>query len=364
MEDLNTIISAFHEGVELYSLDSGRLLGLNERIYKIFGISEKNILESEVSIFCNPNFPEKLKSACRQKKHIRIMFPYSFEKVWESHYYESRYRHKELYLQCYGSPVVDDGAEKYILIMEDFTSQVKKRRDILAVTKEQSGRAEKLKTVFVDNVAHDFRTPLNAIVGFSQLIGDADSKEEHEEYARIIMKNAKLLTEMVYGLLELSAIKMGYLKHNKCRMDFSLFFNEVVAYVKTKIKGSDVQLIADNPYKSYWVSLDRDYVLRLTKCYVGSVLEYMKEGDIKMGYRSRNKGLYTYIEGTGMGIPEEKWKAVISYFENTDDFVRNIGAGLVFCEAIVMAAGGKLGMSRNKTNGLIFWMWLPCKLIR
>jgi hypothetical protein len=224
MVELDSIMSVLHEGVELYSLENGCLLDLNERACKMFGVAREKVLKSGLSASDNPNYPYRLKKAIAQKKYIRIRFPYRFAKVYENHYYESKYKDKVIYLQGCGLPLVDkkDQTEKYILVLEDITpfytlynrmkSDLKKKEKELEITKEIAGRSDKLKTAFIANMTHEIRTPLNAIVGFSGLINEAETPEKRDEYTRILWKNTEQLTQLVNNVLDLSKIEAGYIE--------------------------------------------------------------------------------------------------------------------------------------------------------
>ena len=72
---------------------------------------------------------------------------------------------------------------------------------------DKAEQADRLKAQFISNMSHEIRTPLNAIVGFSQLIADATSKEEQEEYQRIVMLNNNLLLTLIEDVLNLSVVE-------------------------------------------------------------------------------------------------------------------------------------------------------------
>ena len=74
---------------------------------------------------------------------------------------------------------------------------------------DKAKQADRLKAQFISNMSHEIRTPLNAIVGFSQLIADATSKEEQEEYQRIVMLNNNLLLTLIEDVLNLSVLDSG-----------------------------------------------------------------------------------------------------------------------------------------------------------
>ena len=309
MIELDSLISILHEGVELYSPKSGYLLDLNDRACKIFGVNKENILKSKVSIFNNPNFPEKLKKAFRQKKQIRTKISYAFDKVKESHYYESWYKHKVIYLQAFGLPIVDNGMDMYILIIKEAATKQKTHSVESLRVKKIMDRFDRLKTAFVANVMHEVRTPLNAVVGFSQLIKDAETQEEREEYAKIILKNTELLLERMDAVIDLSDIKADNVKQNKQQIYLSAFFDVAFMSMKEKLNNKEVHLIPDNPYKSCLVSMDKNRVLRVAAYLVSDFLAHIKKGYVKIGYRCAKGGFYAYVEGAEEEMFTKKQKS-------------------------------------------------------
>lgn len=376
MIEFDSIMSVLHEGVELYSLENGCLLDLNDQACKMFGVEREKILKSGLFISDNPNFPIKLKRAFMQKKHVRIRFSYHFTKVRKNNYHESKYQEEIIYLQCSGSPFIDqkDGLEKYILVLEDITPfykyynrmklDLKKKDKDLKIAREMANRSDKLKAAFISNMTHEIRTPLNAIVGFSDLIRETTSPEERDEYTQIIWKNTEQLTLLVNNMLDLSKIEAGYVEPD-CdeEVDISDLFKNIESAVRVHFNNPEVQLLFDHPYESCLVYLNRKCAMQVTNNLIDNALKYTREGYIKVGYQYSNKSICFYVEDTGIGISNEKLELIFNKFEKVNDFVQGAGLGLALCREIVRNAGGKIEVNSKKGKGSTFRAWLPCKPI-
>ena len=97
---------------------------------------------------------------------------------------------------------------------------------------DKAEQADRLKAQFISNMSHEIRTPLNAIVGFSQLIADATSKEEQEEYQRIVMLNNNLLLTLIEDVLNLSVLDSGKMTFNNTMFNISEMFGDLAIKMK------------------------------------------------------------------------------------------------------------------------------------
>lgn len=118
----NTVLESLPVGVELYAID-GTLLYLNLRDSQIFGVDREMILASRLNIYSNPNLPEEVKNAVREKRKVHASFPYYFTKVQEDHYYYTEKVEDIRRIECNGMPVINSKgeAESYVFIVNDIT---------------------------------------------------------------------------------------------------------------------------------------------------------------------------------------------------------------------------------------------------
>ena len=118
----NTILESLPVGVELYAID-GTLLYLNLRDSQIFGVDREAVLASKLNIYSNPNLPEEVKSAVREKRKVHASFPYYFTRVQQDKYYHTEKVTDIRRIECNGMPVINSKgeAESYVFIVNDIT---------------------------------------------------------------------------------------------------------------------------------------------------------------------------------------------------------------------------------------------------
>ncbi|MFA6871913.1 MAG: PAS domain-containing sensor histidine kinase [Bacteroidaceae bacterium] len=263
-------------------------------------------------------------------------------------------------LEASTSPVFGEDGERVgsvvrLIDVTDKSTLLKK----IQTAKEEAERLNKLKSSFIANVSHEIRTPLNAIYGFSQLFEDNLSQQEKKEYLKIIKANNELLLNLINSILDLSKIESGVLTLKEQKIDFALLFNKIAQSMQQSKKKQAVELIVENPYKQFPITIDKDKITQIIINYVSNAIKYTPKGSIQMGYTQKENGLYIYVKDTGIGIPLEKQQRVFERFEKLDCYAQGTGLGLSICKAIAQAYKGKVGFTSKEGVGSTFWAWIP-----
>jgi signal transduction histidine kinase len=148
-----------------------------------------------------------------------------------------------------GIPIKDNGGQitNVFGLRRDVTDLIKAQKN-LEKEKEKAQQADKLKSAFLANMSHEIRTPLNAIVGFSNLMEDAD-EDERKEYVKIINTNNELLLRLISDILDLAKIESGVIQLEFTEFDLALFFNELYSGLRQRERRPGVELLCENPFK-------------------------------------------------------------------------------------------------------------------
>ena len=260
-----------------------------------------------------------------------------------------------------GMPYFDgDGHVKgFFGIVRDVTRLMRSQQELRHET-TQAQYSGQQKAAFLANMTHEVRTPLNAIVGFSDLLHTADTPEERQEFISIIRHNCDLLLRLIDDILEASYLEERSLRVEPEDTDFSRFFDEVCQTVSQRVEEPGVEFISDNPYDTLPASFDKQRIQQVIINFVTNAVKYTHNGHIKVGYRLKDDGMYIYCEDTGAGIPHEKQAAVFERFVKLNDYVQGTGLGLSICKAIADRCHGRIGVeSEGEGKGSTFWLWIP-----
>ena len=225
---------------------------------------------------------------------------------------------------------------------------------------DKTEQADRLKAQFISNMSHEIRTPLNAIVGFSQLIADATSKEEQEEYQRIVMLNNNLLLTLIEDVLNLSVLDSGKMTFNNTVFNLSEMFGDLAIQMKDKVKLPGREFIYEVPLQEVQVKADRERLTQIVTNLITNAAKFTRQGYIKMGYALKDSGVEIYVKDTGMGIEEKNLTEIFKRFKKLNSFIQGTGLGLPICKSITEQMEGKIWVESEYGKGSVFHVWLPC----
>lgn len=229
----------------------------------------------------------------------------------------------------------------------------------LALAKEKAEESDRLKSAFLANMSHEIRTPLNAIVGFSQLMIDAESNDERLAYWDIIHTNNEQLLRLIGDILDLSKIESGMMEFRDESFDMELLMAEIYASMDQRLTNREVQLLYEPRYIGCMIKQDRNRIMQIVTNFVTNSIKFTSKGYIKMGYLIEDGGIKLYVEDTGIGIEKEKQDKVFQRFYKLNDFAQGTGLGMSICRAICENRGGRIGLESEFGKGSTFWAWLP-----
>lgn len=239
------------------------------------------------------------------------------------------------------------------------SSRLKESNANLALAKDKAEESDRLKSAFLANMSHEIRTPLNAIVGFSQLMIDAETNEERRAYWDIIHTNNEQLLRLIGDILDLSKIESGMMEFKDESFDMELLMAEIYASMEQRMTNREVQLIYEPQYIGCMVKNDRNRIMQIVTNFVTNSIKFTSKGYIKMGYLIENGGIKLYVEDSGIGIEKEKHDKVFQRFYKLNDFAQGTGLGMSICRAICENRGGQIGLESEYGKGSTFWAWLP-----
>lgn len=251
------------------------------------------------------------------------------------------------------------GKKLLVCVGNDVTLQ-HQMMEQLKDARDKAEQADKLKSQFITNMSHEIRTPLNAIIGFSQLIADAKSKEEQEEYHRIVTLNSNLLLTLIEDVLNLSVLDSGKVTFNDTIFDFSDMFCDLSTQMRERINHPDIKFISENPLQEVIVKADRERLTQIIANLISNAAKFTREGYIKMGYTCKDNGLEIYVEDTGIGIEKKNLTQIFQRFKKLNSFIQGTGLGLPICKSITEQMRGKIWVESEYGKGSTFHVWLPC----
>ena len=223
--------------------------------------------------------------------------------------------------------------------------------------RDKAEEANNLKSAFLANMSHEIRTPLNAIVGFSSLLPIAETKQEMEEFVRIIETNNSLLLQLVNDILDLSKIEAGMLDFTKSNFSVNSMLDEIIYSTSFRTKKEEVQIIVSKGLPECFIKAAKNRLIQVIINLVNNAIKFTEKGMITVGYNYLEKEslLKFFVKDTGIGIPKNKLKDIFGRFVKLNSFAQGSGLGLSICEMIVHTMGGNIWVESEIEKGTTFW---------
>ncbi len=255
---------------------------------------------------------------------------------------------------------VDSGKESFLVgIAWDITDIKKVEADLIA-SRTKAEESDRLKTAFLANMSHEIRTPLNAIVGFSKLIAEAESKDDQMMYADIIDKNSEMLLNLFDDILDLSALESDTMNFSVRSLSARDICAQLVGFYRSKV-ADNVELkidVVDEKQKLYG---DSERIMQVCGHLLSNAAKFTSQGSITIGYYQKDSDLIFYVKDTGIGIQASRTSSIFQRFDKVDSFVQGSGIGLSICRMLVEKMGGKIWLRSTYGKGSIFFFTVPLK---
>lgn len=246
-----------------------------------------------------------------------------------------------------------------VLTVNDITAQKNTQRQ-LEKARLRAEEADRMKTLFLANTSHELRTPINAIVGFSELLASDPAPEEKQEYLRIIRTNNELLLQLVSDILDLSKIEAGELEYEYSDIELNTIMEEQEHLCRLRQPDDSPTTISfHRKYPSCYLHTDRNRLSQVIANLLSNAVKFTARGSIDFGYDIRGREVRIYVSDTGTGIPEEVRGQLFKRFVKAGSHKQGIGIGLAISKSIVKALGGEIGVESEVGKGSTFWFTLP-----
>ena len=231
----------------------------------------------------------------------------------------------------------------------------------LIEARNQAEESDRLKTAFLANMTHEVRTPLNAIVGFSDILPMAQSDEERNELIKLIKQNNAHLLRLFDDMMNMSRLESGN-AGSIVKEDFELasLFSELVEKYQAPCMEKNLELSIEDSASGDMVHTDRGRLREILNQYLNNALKFTSAGSISLGYEKQLSTVRIWVRDTGKGIPADKCNDhLFERFVKVDDFVAGTGLGLSICRSLAESLDGRVGVDSVFGEGSTFWVEIP-----
>jgi signal transduction histidine kinase len=245
--------------------------------------------------------------------------------------------------------------------------------EALQLSYDKAEQASILKTEFLRNISHEFLTPMNIVLGMTEiLMEDTKLTEEQHHLASTVMKAGKQLMDILTNMLNFSQQFKGELEQIITQFQVHEIVDQVVKRFSPMVQAKQLQITADiTPQLNTELIGNRDYIDKVLSKLVENAIKFTEKGQIMIRVqteKSRDEKLLVRFEviDTGIGITEEKQADLFKIFSQVDGsstrIYDGIGMGLAVAKMLTESMEGQIGINSQSGEGSTFWFNVPLKV--
>ena len=237
---------------------------------------------------------------------------------------------------------------------ELMNKQLKEERD-------KAVKAEKARNYFFSSVSHDIRTPLNSIIGFSEMLQlGIDDPGERERALDAIVTSGQTLLELINDVLDLSKLESGKMELHPVPTDIATLVTKVANSFEVATSRSSLMLYTEVE-KMPFLKLDPQRIRQILFNLIGNAVKFTTRGSITIRSSYNNGNFLLSVTDTGCGIsPENIGKLMSPYVQLQEhDSTQGTGLGLAICKQLAIQMKGTLELESTVGEGSTFTLRIP-----
>jgi|GEM_PF-2791204 len=244
----------------------------------------------------------------------------------------------------------------------------KKAELSLVGEKDKAVKVSELKSLFLANMSHDIRTPMNIVLGTAEVLNETRLNQEQRQFVNTIMTSGRILLRLINDILDFSKIEANELSVDAKSFDLNRLTKSVMDVLKLKAqtKGLTLEIQISEETPTHFIG-DPDRIAQILVNLIGNSLKFTDEGDVTLKIDSKKIQTDRYqltfrVSDTGVGIPTEVLPHVFDTFiqdQNSDRKIGGSGLGLHISKRLVEAMNGTIHVVSEEGIGSTFTFAIP-----
>ena len=315
---------------------------------------------SDVELFCNNLLPEDKK---RMAERMTDLLEGRTDLVHEQYQALSPVGNGTTWGETYA--VIDrrDSTGRPLTVVGT-SMRIDKQKEIemaLIRARNQAEESDRLKTAFLTNISHEVRTPLNAIVGFSEVLTTSTpTAEERSQLMGLIRQNNAHLLQLFDDMVSLSRLEAGDESVHKTQFLVNDLLQELVEKFTQRATEKQLTITVSPHSENLELFTDRVRLMQILSHYIDNALKFTTEGGVTIGCNVQVSSIRVWVRDTGKGIDSAFCgDKLFERFVKVDEFEQGTGLGLSICRSLARTLGGKVGMDSEIGVGSLFWVDVP-----
>lgn len=280
---------------------------------------------------------------------------------------------EKIWVLISGAPIFDSNQNIVgtIGLHYDITSRKKSMAE-LSKAKSQAEAAKEAEKQFLANVSHEMRTPLNAILGMTNLLKGTRLTNEQSEYLEMLDSSSNMLHSLITDILDISKIDAGEVKINKESFNLITVLNVIIRTFSIRMENQPVVVeFIHNEGDNLWINGDLLLFKQILNNLIGNACKFTKKGSVSCKLVVEKIDDYKIlvnidIVDTGIGIAEDEQDLIFQKFKqgsnNKEEQYSGTGLGLVITKKLVELQGGTINLKSQLGKGSVFGISIPYDL--
>ena len=263
--------------------------------------------------------------------------------------------------------------DKNVFIFTGIDVTSRKEVEVEKKKLEEAIHLESIRNEFFGNISHEFKTPLNIILGIVQLIDknielDNITKENLIRHVDIMKQNSYRLLRLVNNLIDISRIDIGYYNLQPSNYNIVKVIEDITLSIAEYVKHKKINLIFNTDVEEITLACDPDKIERVMLNLLSNAIKYTDDnGDIYVSLNKVNEDVVVSVKDSGVGIPNDKLELIFDRFGQANDILsrrcEGSGIGLSIVKSIVEMHGGKIEVFSEIGKGSEFVFNIPIKIL-
>jgi signal transduction histidine kinase/CheY-like chemotaxis protein len=230
---------------------------------------------------------------------------------------------------------------------------------------ESLRRADQLKSRFLSDMSHEFRTPVNSILALTRLLEEGTLDDEQRKQSALIRRSADGLATLVEDLLDLAKIEAGKIEIRPVEFDVANLFSALRGMLRPLLVSQSVRLVFEEPREIPPLYMDEGKLSQILRNFISNALKFTEQGmiSVKASFDTNDRTVTFAVSDTGMGVPAEDQAKIFEEFVQLDNpaqrKIKGTGLGLPLCRKLATLLNGKIDLKSEIGSGSTFSVTIP-----
>ena len=361
----NELDDYLDKSIDLFSIYNvkGKLLKISSSWTKVLGWSKEDLLNRD--IYKNIHVEDR-----KVIKHLNEYLHNSKKRKANA---KARYLCKDgTYKWIYWNIEYSQKSNAYIVTGKDITYEVNEEK--MKKNLEERVKLEAMKNDFFTNLSHEFKTPLNIILGTMQVMQQridnniAISNDDLVRYLKSIRQNSYRVLKLVNNLMDINKMDIGYYDIHLSNNNIVNIIEDICLSVAEYARNKNIELIFDTDCEEVIMACDPEAIERVMLNLLSNAIKYTTDGNgkILINIRDDKEFIFVSVKDNGKGIPKDKLEVIFDRFgqanTNYKQKYEGSGIGLYLVQSIIKLHGGSINVESEEYEGSMFTFSMPKNL--